>query len=256
MTALVTLLTVAVALLGILVVGLLRSHAEVLRALHQLGVVDGVDPARAGPVRGSTVDGVPDGRDPSAPAAGNAVPSDVIGVTPEGETARVALVGTRHTTLLAFLTTGCVTCAAVWRDIASDRPSRAGEQVVIVTRGPEMESPAAVARLAPPDVTVIQSTETWDAYGIAGAPYFMIVDGERGIIAGEGSALAWGQVRDLLGRAAADREHAGPRRSRRELLTGHRREEMADRKLRAAGILPGDPSLFPVGEPVDGNAEG
>ena len=43
MTALVVGLTVAVALLGVLVLGLLRSNAEVLRALHQLGVNLGPD---------------------------------------------------------------------------------------------------------------------------------------------------------------------------------------------------------------------
>jgi hypothetical protein len=43
-TASVVGLTVAVALLGLLVAGLLRAHAEVLRALHQLGV--DLDPSR------------------------------------------------------------------------------------------------------------------------------------------------------------------------------------------------------------------
>ena len=38
MVALITLLAVAVGLLSLLVVGLLRSHAEILRALHDLGV--------------------------------------------------------------------------------------------------------------------------------------------------------------------------------------------------------------------------
>ncbi len=37
MTVLVAGLTVAVALLGLLVLGLLRSHAEILRQLHELG---------------------------------------------------------------------------------------------------------------------------------------------------------------------------------------------------------------------------
>ena len=39
MVALVVLLTIVVALLGVLVAGLLRSHAEVLRTLHDMGVV-------------------------------------------------------------------------------------------------------------------------------------------------------------------------------------------------------------------------
>ncbi len=42
MTALVVALTAVVALLSLLVVGLLRSHAEILRRLHELGA--GLDP--------------------------------------------------------------------------------------------------------------------------------------------------------------------------------------------------------------------
>ena len=43
MTALIVGLTVAVALLGVLVAGLSASNAEVIRALHQLGVNLGPD---------------------------------------------------------------------------------------------------------------------------------------------------------------------------------------------------------------------
>ncbi len=43
MGVLVVLFSVVVVLLAVLVAGLLRSHAEILRALHQLGV--GLDPA-------------------------------------------------------------------------------------------------------------------------------------------------------------------------------------------------------------------
>ena len=45
MAVLVTLLAVVLALLTLLVAGLLRSHAEILRALHGLGV--DMDPDRA-----------------------------------------------------------------------------------------------------------------------------------------------------------------------------------------------------------------
>lgn len=249
MTAVVALLSLCVMVLGVLVVGLLRSHAEVLRTLHDMGGIVGQHEAdSADPVRGLTVDAIPDGRAQAAPQPGARVPADVTGVTPSGDSARVALSGTRHTTLLTFLTTGCASCAAVWRDIAAEPPGDADQQIVIVTRGADMESPAAVANLAPAGVTVIQSTEAWEAFGISGAPFFVLVDGRRGVIVGEGSAARWSQVRELLGRAAADGAHAGPRRSRREVLTGRRREEMADRQLREAGILPGAPSLYRSGE--------
>ena len=38
MTALVVALVLVVALLAVLVIGLLRSHSEILKALHDLGV--------------------------------------------------------------------------------------------------------------------------------------------------------------------------------------------------------------------------
>ena len=49
MSVLVVLLTAVVALLAVLVAGLLRSHAEILRALHDLGA--GLDPAPGEPPR-------------------------------------------------------------------------------------------------------------------------------------------------------------------------------------------------------------
>jgi hypothetical protein len=251
MTAAVVALGACVLLLGVLVVGLLRSHAQVLRSLHDLGVR--VGDGSADPVRGMTLADVPDGRGSAAPAIGDRAAVDVVGQTPEGDAVRLALVGTRRTTLMAFLTTGCASCASVWRDIADEPSGDDGdERLIIVTRGPEMESPAEVAALAPQGVTVVQSTEAWEAYGIAGAPYFVLVDGASGEIRGEGSAAAWGQVRELLGRATADQAHArGPRPSRRDLLTGRRREQMADRRLLDAGIHPGDASLFPAGRITD-----
>ena len=50
MTVLVALQGVVILLLAVLVVGLLRSHAEILRALHDLGVnlEDGAPDSRPG----------------------------------------------------------------------------------------------------------------------------------------------------------------------------------------------------------------
>ena len=50
MTALIVGLTVAVALLGVLVAGLLRANAEVIRALHQMGVDLGPDTPGTRPI--------------------------------------------------------------------------------------------------------------------------------------------------------------------------------------------------------------
>ncbi len=102
------------------------------------------------------------------------------------------------------------------------------------------------------------SSQAWDDYEVPVAPYFMLVDGRRGVI-GEGASASWAQVVDLLGKAAADAgvdldgaAAAGRRPTRRELLTGSHREQRADRELAAAGIEPGAPELY---EPIHVPAE-
>jgi hypothetical protein len=72
---------------------------------------------------------------------------------------------------------------------------------------------------------------------VPGSPYFVHVNATTGRVAGEGTAATWEQVVSLVSRAAAD-----ARRAR----VGGRGEERIDEELTAAGILPGDPSLYPA----------
>ncbi len=58
------------------------------------------------------------------------------------------------------------------------------------------------------------STQAWEDYGMPGSPYFVLVDGAAGRVAGEGSATSWQQVVRLCGDASADRgaaRRAAPR---------------------------------------------
>ncbi|MFM7069400.1 MAG: hypothetical protein ACKOYM_08080, partial [Actinomycetes bacterium] len=160
MTAVVAVLSVVVVLLAVLVVGLLRSHAEILRALHDLGVnlEDGAPEhgaarsfsagSRAEERRaaGSPIAGVPEdemiaGVVPAAAStdervgeSGLALPSagplgdahDLMGVTPAGDAAAIAINGTKGLTLLAFLTSGCVTCLDFWEAFRSPAQRTAG----------------------------------------------------------------------------------------------------------------------------------
>jgi len=220
MVVLVTLLGVAVGLLALLVAGLLRSHAEILRSLNELGV--DLDPGR-NPRANTTL---------PARAASCAV-TDVTGTDADGATQHIAVAGVEHKTLLVFLSTTCLTCRDFWTafaDSSLEVPGRA--RVVIVTRGAEAESPSSVRRLAPRTVHTVMSTETWHAYNVPGAPYFILVD--RGQVIGEGTATAWDRVQELMRQAMAD-ANEGER-------DGGRRVDTA---LRAAGIEPGDPSLYP-----------
>jgi hypothetical protein len=218
MVALITLLTVSVGLLALLVAGLLRSHAEILRSLHELGAdLDPSSPARrpssAAPIRleGATL-------------------ADVAGTDVSGAPQHLAVTGVGHSTLLAFLSSTCLTCRDFWDAFGDPSlvvPSDA--RVIVVTRGVEAESPGAVRKLASPLVHTVMSTETWRDYSVPGAPYFVLIDGARGEVIGEGTATTWERVQNLMTQAVSDATEG------RDI----------DRDLRAAGVEPGDPSLYP-----------
>lgn len=256
MTAAVALLGVVVALLAVLVVSLLRSHAEILRALHDLGVdLDPATPeqraraARAARVAGAEPQPAPDGFDtaPGVPGPAEllgAGAADIVGTDPRGDAVAVGVVGQPHRTLIAFLTTGCTTCRGFWASLSQGVELPAPDvRLVVVTKGEEAESPAAVAELAPADLTVVMSTDAWEDYGVPVAPYFALVDGDE--VVGEGAAATWSQVTDLLGRALADNGRAPlAGRSRRAFLTGRERAQLVDAELAAAGFEPNDPRLY------------
>lgn len=254
MTVAVVLLGIAVALLGALVISMLRSHAEILRVLNDMGI--DLDPAVAPStfsLAGATTTPVTAADTaPGVPGPGDALgrtAADIVGVAPAGDAVVMGVSG--EDTLLAFLSSGCSTCMRFWSafadaEVVSDGQLADGTRVVIVTRGEEAESPRMVAELSPLEVSVIMSSDAWEDYGVPVAPYFAMVRGNT--VVGEGAAAEWPQVRDLLARAQADREHHGAevggadsRRSRRSLITGNR--ERIDAELIAAGIHPGDPRL-------------
>ncbi len=113
-------------------------------------------------------------------------------------------------TLLAFLSSGCLTCQTFWEGLASGtrRPLPGEARVVVVTKDPAFESPSRLRELAPPDVPVVMSSAAWEAYKISMSPYFVYIDGATGEVRSEGSASAWPQVASLLRDAMADYEMA------------------------------------------------
>jgi hypothetical protein len=243
MVALAIVLTFVVLMLGILVAGLLRSHADILRALHDIGAGVG-DP--------STAPAAPVTLTAPAPVPGTAselgVAAAIAGITPTGDARAVAVDNSDDFTLLGFLSSGCTGCAAFWD--ALQEPGRLQlpdrTRVVIVTKGPEREIPAEVQAKATGRVPVVMSTEAWLDYQVPGSPFFVLVDGATGRKVGQGVASQVGQLAELVRRAEHDRGRAGGTRGRGEpSLAGPGREAAADEILAAAGILPGDPSLYP-----------
>lgn len=277
MLELVIIDTLVVVLLAALVAGLLRSHADILRALHALGMGVG-DPSstssRASPSAenaGSADDarsshaGANRAAAPAAFRLGAALPAerssgsahDVEGVGPDGEALVVSVAGVARFTLLAFLSSGCTTCAGFWDALAE--PHRHGlpteVRPLIVTKGPELELPAEVKRRAPAGVTLVMSSKAWDEYEVPGSPFFVLVDGPNARRAGEGVGRQFEQVAELVRRALADAgtpqcqpdsvPSASAGRAFSRGLDGKAREALNDRDLMEAGIHPGHPSLYP-----------
>jgi hypothetical protein len=242
MTVLVTLLTVVVGLLGLLVVGLLRSHAEILRSLHELGVdLDPKTSAVRSPVAAPVV------RRTSSELVAPRVATDLVGVTPDGGVVSIAVEDTDRFTLLAFLTGTCASCHEFWNAFGNDRaltvPGEA--RLVIVTKDPSVESLSAVRRLAPQGVPVLMSSAAWDAYDVPVAPFFVLVDGWSSHVVGEGAANTWEQVSSMVSQALADEALADRSSANLRRRGAAEREGHVDAVLLAAGIVPGDPRLFP-----------
>lgn len=245
MTIVVTLLAVVVAVLVLLVAGLLRSHAAILRRLHELGAGVGEigEDAANDPTTALTTPASPLPQPPVA-TEGRAA-ADITGNGPHGEAQAVRVVGVRHDTVLAFLSSGCATCHEFWeafRDVALPDDTR----LVVVTKGEDAESPVAIADVAPPGITVVMSSEAWTQYEVPGSPYVIHVDGESGRVRGEGTGPNWEQVRNMLVLGAGDLD---ARRSSKAAADAERERE-ADEILLAAGIKPGDPSLYANADPA------
>jgi hypothetical protein len=240
MVAIVSVETLLLVLLLLLVAGLLRSHAEILRRLGPAGAetesligppaefraaVEGPAPALTGPTPG-----------------GDVVTLDFAG-------------GAAAPTLLAFLTSGCSSCAGFWETLGERRlPPEV--QTVIVTHGPDRERPARLRSLAPPGLPVVMSSGAWEDYQVPGAPYFVLVDGA---VHGEGVATTWPALASLVGDAIEDRREArrGPPVSPGEAPgAGTARARRVEETLAAAGIGPEHPSLYPGRPSVAPRARG
>jgi hypothetical protein len=266
MTALVIAETVAIALLALLVAGLLRSHGEILKALHELGAgrSEGHDghefvaaASTASIVSELDFPGVRDGIAAPRSVADAERVQDIAGVTPWDESVAVGVSGDARRTLIAFLSTGCGVCANFWDELNGPGGAQlpATTRLVVVTKGEHDESISALRRIAPKDSLVVMSSEAWTDYEVPGSPYFLLV--EEGRVSGEGSGSTWSQVRALLGQASDDSEVRRRRSGRPKSINlndlgtndiadraGRDRADRVDAELSAAGIHPGHPSLY------------
>lgn len=228
--AVVIALGVVVILLSLLVIGLLRSHADILRRLESIG--EGLDGASHGHGEITLTRRTQE----------TSRERWVEGVTPDGEPAVVSLGAGPDPTLVAFLSTTCSTCTPFWEGLQSSTMHFGGHRhrVLAVTLGETEESPTRAQALAAPGLDVVMSSSAWSEFEVPGAPYFALLEPGTGRVVGEGSAMTFESLQEFLTDATNDQQW--------DLQKGapiEDEESRIDAELRRAGILPGDPRLYP-----------
>jgi hypothetical protein len=236
MTVLVLLETILLVVLTVLVAGLLRAYATVLKRLHELdGGTHGAQQFQLDP---PTTLAAPTSREDWT--AGH----DLAGETVRGELVSTRVVGVDHDTVLLFLSSGCSSCEVFWDELVRPVTLPSGTRLVIVTQGADAESRDAIAALAPRDVDVLMSTPAWRDYEVPGSPHVVYIEGRSGRVRGEGTGQSWGQVAQLLARATGDATFLDGKTPTGKPKRDAEVEAEVDRELMAAGILPGDPRLY------------
>lgn len=254
MTALLIIETVILAVLCVLVAGLLRGYAAVLRRLHQLD--GGAAQPNGGPPPFRTVSGIPE-----PPATSGSAPRiegrdewaeshDIDGISLHGEIVSVRTVGVEHDTILAFLSSNCEGCTGFWQELGEPGSwsTPQGSRLMVVAKGPEDESPSVLSQLCPDGVDLVMSSQAWADFEVPGSPYVVVADGRTGRVKGEGSGSSFSQVGGLIRQSVEDSRHPA---MARKPDADRRRERDVDRILLSAGIGPQDPSLYAPVEPEE-----
>jgi hypothetical protein len=120
---------------------------------------------------------------------------DLVGVDPSGAPRSVRIEAGAEPVCVLFLSSSCQGCRDLWEGMGALGRALGppGVRVVVVTRGPEVEDAAAVARLAGSGgvggaTEVVMSSQAYLDYGVAGPPFYAVTVGRE--VRTEG--LAWG----------------------------------------------------------------
>ncbi len=237
-------IVVVVGLLAILVFGLLRSHADILRRLESIGA--GTDLGPEGHAHENEL------RLNVGAKPGRATP-DLVGIDPSGDPVAISTEVGVDPLLIAFLSTTCSSCSVFWENLDGSERYFGGRKhrVVIATLGADEESPSRAASLRKGSADVVMTSQGWEDFEVPGAPYFVMVDPGKGVI-GEGSAMTFSALEEFL--ADSENDQTWDRKRAAKSNADAEREHRIDRELRDAGIEPGDPRLYPDPDSVDGSS--
>jgi hypothetical protein len=241
----VSALTVVVGVLTLFVLGLLRGYADLREQLAEIGEAQ----QATSPTSFST--SLPEGVVPAPETMPESQLAWIRGVDSDLEPFDMPVndLATPYL-LVAFLSTGCLTCLDIWRDMidagGAARTVTAGPDaasVIIVLKGREHENLGKARALAAETAApVVFAAEAWTDLEVPGSPYFALVATAGGAVVGAGSAQSWEQLESLatdgmLELSISRAPRTGNGGGYRSII------EREDTDLRRGGVLPGDPSL-------------
>lgn len=241
-TTLLIVESVVLVLLLVLVLGLLRSHASILRRLHEIDT--NARPTTPATPAFRAMPGNPDPVPLDQPFVKGA---DITGRTLDNQSVLIRTSGVEHRTVLAFLSSSCSTCQTFWEEFAAtDLRLPENTRLVILAKDASEESPSALAAVRPRGIDLVMSSQAWADYQVPGSPYVVCVDPD-GTVKGEGTGMSWTQVARMLAESTGDAGFVADTSARRRKPESDAdREARVDRELIAAGILPGDERLYPA----------
>jgi thioredoxin-related protein len=221
MQTLLIVILIILALQSFLVVALLRSHADILKRLHDLENF-------GEPKHESS-------QDLEGPV------SDITGVSPEEKVVSIAINSFKQVVLLCFLSSGCHTCKFFWNDLSDEIMSDLKVTPLIVTKGPNREDSKLIKALYNSKVRCVMSDDTWSAFKVPTTPYFVLLD-ITGRKIGEGTAVNIDSLKSFVSQSLRDRRQEKIMQNLNRSAMKDR-EDLVDQTLRDAGIFKGHPSL-------------
>ena len=136
-------------------------------------------------------------------------PHDVVGVGLDGVARRIEVEHAADPVLLLFLSAACLGCRDLWEGLARLHAGLGGgARLVVVTRSPGDEDPAAIAALAGDGwallgIEIVMSSPAFGDYRVGGPPFLAVADAD----AVRTESVAWGLDQTL--RTALDALRAG-----------------------------------------------
>jgi hypothetical protein len=137
------------------------------------------------------------GTDTDQPSAGWPA-SDIVGLSPGGDSVEFHIGDMGGIVLVAFLATRCDGCDAFWQGFGGGVEPVLPPSVipVIVTRGVNAVTPGEVSRLAAGtgSVPVVMSDDAWTDYRVLGYPFFVLVGTSTCTVIAETVGFGWSDL--------------------------------------------------------------